>query len=189
MDWPDDLAARARSGVLPGVAGARRRADHNPSRDGPEWPLRGVGLSLRERILAVDYGRVRLGLAVSDALGLASHPLPALRRGTKDTDLAALRAVLAERDVRRLVVGLPLNMNGSEGPMAAEARAFGTWLGTATGLPVEYEDERLSTDEAEEFLRSAGLRPSDRKKLRDSVAAAVILRSVLEREPGSGGPG
>jgi len=139
---------------------------------------------LRDRILAVDYGRVRLGLAVSDALGMASHPLPALRRSSPEADLVALRAVLAERDVRRLVVGLPLNMDGSEGPMALEARAFGTWLSAATSLPVEYEDERLSTEEAEDFLRTAGLRPSDRKKLRDSVAAAVILRSVLEREPG-----
>jgi putative Holliday junction resolvase len=139
---------------------------------------------LRDRILAVDYGRVRLGLAVSDALGMASHPLPALRRSSPEADLVALRAVLAERDVRRLVVGLPLNMDGSEGPMAKEARAFGTWLSAATSLPVDYEDERLSTEEAEDFLRTAGLRPSDRKKLRDSVAAAVILRSVLEREPG-----
>jgi len=139
---------------------------------------------VRERILAVDYGRVRLGLAVSDALGLASHPLPALRRAALEADLAALRALVAEREVRRLVIGLPLNMDGSEGPMAAEARAFGAWLGAATGLPVAYEDERLSTDEAEEFLRGAGLRPSERKKLRDSVAAAVILRGALEREPG-----
>jgi putative Holliday junction resolvase len=137
---------------------------------------------LRERILAIDFGSVRLGLAVSDALGMASHPLPALRRGTPETDLVALRAVIDERDVRRLVVGLPLNMDGSEGPMAAQARAFGAWLAGATKLPVHFEDERLSTDEAEEFLRAAGLRPSDRKKLRDSVAAAVILRSVLERE-------
>lgn len=136
---------------------------------------------MHDRILAIDYGRRRHGLAVSDALGMASHPLPALQRRTPEADLAALRGLAAERDVRRLVVGLPLNMDGSEGPMAAEARAFGAWLGTALGLPVLYEDERLSTDEAEEFLRGAGLRPSDRKRLRDSVAAAVILRGVLER--------
>ena len=133
-------------------------------------------------MLAIDYGRRRLGLAVSDALGMASHPLPALQRQGQAADLAALRAVIESRDVRRLVVGLPLNMNGSEGSMAGEARAFGDWLAGATGLPLLYEDERLSTDEAEEFLRAAGLRPSDRKRLRDSVAAAVILRSVLERE-------
>jgi putative Holliday junction resolvase len=133
-------------------------------------------------MLAVDYGRRRLGLAVSDALGMASHPLPALQRRGPEEDLAALREVIASREVRRLVVGLPLNMDGSEGPMAAEARAFGQWLAGATGLPLLLEDERLSTDEAEEFLRGAGLRPSDRKRLRDSVAAAVILRAVLERE-------
>jgi putative Holliday junction resolvase len=137
---------------------------------------------VRDRILAVDFGRRRLGLAVSDALGMASHPLPALQRATPALDSAALRALIDERDVRRLVVGLPLNMDGSEGPMAAQARAFGAWLQQQTGLPVDFEDERLSTDEAEEFLRAAGLRPSDRKRLRDSVAAAVILRAVLERE-------
>jgi putative Holliday junction resolvase len=137
---------------------------------------------VQPRILAVDYGRVRLGLAVSDALGMASHPLPALRRSSPEADLVALRALIADREVARLVVGLPLNMDGSEGPMAAEARAFGAWLEAGTRLPVSFEDERLSTDEAEEFLRAAGLRPSDRKKLRDSVAAAVILRSVLERD-------
>ncbi len=136
---------------------------------------------MHDRILAIDYGRRRHGLAVSDALGMASHPLPALQRRSTEADLAALRALAAERDVRLLVVGLPLNMDGSEGPMAAEARAFGAWLGTSLGLPVHYEDERLSTDEAEHFLRDAGLRPSDRKRLRDSVAAAVILRGVLER--------
>lgn len=137
---------------------------------------------MHDRILAIDYGRRRHGLAVSDALGMASHPLPALVRRTPQADLAALRELAAERDVRRLVVGLPLNMDGSEGPMAAEARAFGAWLAAGLGLPVLYEDERLSTDEAEGFLRDAGLRPSDRKRLRDSVAAAVILRGVLERE-------
>jgi len=137
---------------------------------------------VRDRILAVDFGQRRLGLAVSDALGLASHPLPALSRRTPELDGAALRALIDDRDVRRLVVGLPLNMDGSEGPMASKARAFGAWLAELTGLPVDFEDERLSTDEAEEFLRGAGLRPSDRKRLRDSVAAAVILRAVLERE-------
>jgi putative Holliday junction resolvase len=125
---------------------------------------------------------VRLGLAVSDGLGLASHPLPALHRGTPEQDLAALTRLVAEHEVRRLVVGLPLNMDGSEGPMAREARAYADRLAEGLQLPLTMEDERLSTDEAESFLAQAGLRPSDRKRLRDSVAAAVILRSVLERE-------
>jgi putative Holliday junction resolvase len=136
---------------------------------------------VHERILAIDYGRVRHGLAVSDALGMASHPLPALQRVSAERDLASLKRVIDERDVRRLVIGLPLNMDGSEGPMAKEVRAYAELLASGLGLAVEFEDERLSTDEAEAFLSQAGLRPSDRRKLRDSVAAAVILSSVLER--------
>jgi putative Holliday junction resolvase len=138
------------------------------------------------RILAIDYGRARHGLAVSDGLGLAGHPLPALQRSNGARDLAVLRKVIDEHDVRRLVIGLPLNMDGSEGPMAAEARAFAAGLERDLGLPVLLEDERLSTDEAESLLREGGLRPSDRKALRDSVAAAVILRSVLDREAAAG---
>ncbi len=134
------------------------------------------------RILAIDYGRVRHGLAVSDALGMTSHPLPALRRRADAADFSEIGKLAGARDVRRLVVGLPLNMDGTEGEMAIEVRRFAGALAAATGLPVSLEDERLSTDEAEEFLREAGLRPGERRRLRDSVAAAVILRSVLERE-------
>jgi putative holliday junction resolvase len=112
------------------------------------------------RLLAIDYGRVRHGLAVSDALGMASHPLPALQRTSPAADLAALQVLIRERDIQRVVVGLPLNMDGSEGPMALEVRRFAQALGAALGLSVELEDERLSTDEAEAFLSSAGLRPS-----------------------------
>ena len=137
---------------------------------------------MHRRILAIDYGRVRHGLAVSDALGMASHPLAALQRRTPAADLAALTTLIADRDVQRIVVGLPLNMDGSEGPMAREVRAFAAALGAALALPVTLEDERLSTDEAESFLGQAGLRPSERRRLRDSVAAAVILNAVLERE-------
>jgi len=137
---------------------------------------------VHERILAIDYGRVRHGLAVSDGLGLAAHPLPALQRRDPEADLRRLREVVDDRDIRRLVLGLPLNMNGTEGPMAAEVRRFGEALSAALELPLLYEDERLSTDEAESQLMQQGLRPSDRKKLRDSLAAAVILRAVLERE-------
>jgi putative Holliday junction resolvase len=139
---------------------------------------------VHRRILAIDYGRVRHGLATSDALGMSGHPLPALRRSTPAEDLAALAALVADKDIARLIVGLPLNMDGSEGPMAREVRQFAAALGAALKLPVELEDERLSTDEAESMLSEAGLRPSDRKRYRDSVAAAVILQAVLEREAG-----
>jgi putative Holliday junction resolvase len=143
---------------------------------------------VHERILAIDYGRARHGLAVSDGLGLSGRPLAALARRDEATDRAALAALVAEHDVRRLVVGLPLNMDGSEGEMALEVRAYAEALSAALGLPVTLEDERLSTDEAESILGAAGIRPSERRRLRDSIAAAVILRGVLDREADGGGP-
>lgn len=137
---------------------------------------------MHERILAIDYGRVRHGLAVSDGLGMASHALLALQRKNPAQDLRHLSKVIDERDILRIVVGLPLNMDGSEGPMAKEVRKFGDRLGSDLGLPILYEDERLSTDEAETLLMDRGLRPSERRRLRDSLAAAVILQAVLDRE-------
>ena len=139
---------------------------------------------IRPRILCIDYGRARHGLAVSDPLGMAGHPLPALVRRDEVADTAALAALVEERDVRRLVVGLPLNMDGTEGEMATEVRAWAARLAAALGLPVDYEDERLTSEEAEDVLREAGVKPSQRRGLRDSIAAAVILRTVLERESG-----
>ena len=136
------------------------------------------------RLLAIDYGRVRHGLAVSDALGLAAHPLPALQRSQPARDLAHLKRVIEERDVAEVIVGLPLHMSGDEGAMAVEVRRFGTALAEQLGLPVTYEDERLSTDEAETRLSARGLRPSERRKLRDSMAAAIILETVLTRRSG-----
>ncbi len=124
---------------------------------------------------------MRHGLAVSDALGLAAHPLPCLVRRSPPEDLAALAALVEERDVRRVVLGLPLDMSGTEGGMAREVRRFGEELGRALGLPLAYEDERLSTDEAEARLAEQGLRPSERKRRRDSLAAAIILEAVLAR--------
>lgn len=138
---------------------------------------------MHERILAIDYGRARHGLAVSDGLGLAAHPLACLERHKDPArDLIALRKVCEERDVRRLVVGLPLNMDDSEGPMAKEARRFGDALAAELGLPVAYEDERLSSDEAEHVLRERGFKPGERRKRVDSMAAVVILQAVLQRE-------
>lgn len=124
---------------------------------------------------------------MSDGLGLAAHPLPVLARGTAETDLATLRAVIEERDIRRIVLGLPLDMTGDEGAMAKEVRLYGTSLQAEIGLPLIYEDERLTTDEAEARLKEQGLRPSDRKRRRDSLAAAIILESVLAREQGTDG--
>ena len=124
---------------------------------------------------------------MSDGLGLAAHPLPVLVRGAAEADLAALRTVIEEREIHRIVLGLPLDMTGDEGAMAKEVRLYGTALQAQIGLPVAYEDERLTTDEAEARLKEQGLRPSDRKRRRDSLAAAIILEGVLARQQGSDG--
>lgn len=143
---------------------------------------------MHERILGIDYGRRRHGLAVSDGLGMSSMPLPALARGKAADDLAHLAELVAERDIRRLVIGLPLHMNGDEGEMAREVRAWGDALAEALGLPVLYSDERLTSEEADEVLREAGVKASERKGLRDSIAAALLVREVLEDERASPPP-
>jgi putative Holliday junction resolvase len=132
------------------------------------------------RALAIDVGSVRLGLAVSDPLGISAQPLTVIKRTTLARDLDAIRKVIAEKEVTVLVVGLPLNLDGSEGPAVEAARKFGDAL-AALGLPIEYVDERLSTVMAESALIEADMRRSDRKQTRDKVAAALILQTWLER--------
>ena len=140
---------------------------------------------MKPRILAIDYGRVRLGLAVSDALGLASHPLPALQRTGAAAELAALKALILDRDVLRLVVGLPLNMDGTHGPQARDAVAWSRRLRETMGAPVVFVDERLTSFDAEQQLvarKRSGeriTRKSKREQL-DALAAATFLQAFLD---------
>jgi putative Holliday junction resolvase len=133
------------------------------------------------RYLGLDLGRARIGLALADDVLRTARPhLTVMRRG--DTaDLAAIGAVARDFEVTRAVVGLPLNMDGTEGPSALFARGFAEKLGAALGLPVELEDERLSTFEAQDRLRSQGVSARDQKGLIDAEAAAVILQGWLDR--------
>jgi putative Holliday junction resolvase len=136
------------------------------------------------RVLAIDYGERRLGLAVSDEAGGFAFPAGSLERRGLKRDLAALRALAQERGVASVVVGLPLHLDGREGPEARAARAFAAAVGEATGLPVETFDERWTTREAERSLRDQGLvgrRGRGRKKVVDEVAATLILRAWLAR--------
>jgi putative Holliday junction resolvase len=136
------------------------------------------------RVLAIDYGERRLGLAVSDEEGSFAFPAGALERSGAKRDLAALRALVRERGVTSIVVGLPLHMDGREGPEAQAARAFARAVGEATGLPVETFDERWTTREAERSLRAQGLvgrRGRARKDAVDEVAATLLLRAFLAR--------
>ena len=111
----------------------------------------------RTRLLGVDYGTVRVGLAVTDADRIIASPLEIRERQGPEKDAAFFRALVEREQVGGLVVGLPLHTTGREGVKAAEARAFGAWLGGLTGLPVIFADERFSTAFAESALWSAGM--------------------------------
>lgn len=134
------------------------------------------------RIAAIDFGRKRVGLAITNDQGYGAYPLIAMERRSLKHDLEAIRSRLIEHGVTRIVVGLPLNMDGSEGPMARAARAFAERLGAATGLPVEMHDERLSSFEAEERLRGTVSSRAARKQSVEAMAAVVILEGWLEAQ-------
>jgi putative holliday junction resolvase len=138
-------------------------------------------------VLGLDYGSRRIGLAVSDEARLFAFPAGALERTGLQRDLAALAALIAERGVTRVVVGLPLHLSGRSGPEAEAARAFARALGEAAQIEVDLLDERWTTREAERALRDIpGGRKRDRGSV-DSVAATLLLRCYLERERGAEG--
>ncbi len=131
------------------------------------------------RTLAIDLGDRRVGLAVSDPLGVTAQGLPTLSRRGDPIDLPALVALCAEREVSRVVVGLPRNMDGSEGPRAKLCREFARRLREALGLPVYLWDERLSTAEAERVLLIADVSRGKRRDVIDRMAAQIILQGYL----------
>jgi len=138
-------------------------------------------------VLALDYGTKRIGMAVSDPEREFAFPAGELERSTAKRDLEALRSVIEERGIVQVVVGLPLHMSGREGPEADAARSFAGAVGAATGLPVELLDERWTSQEAERALREVQPRRSKRKRARlDAAAAALLLRTWLERERAGG---
>lgn len=132
------------------------------------------------RVLAVDLGRRRIGLAVSDALGLTTRPLPNLTAAGRRQDLAQVAAISRQQQVVRVVVGLPLEMAGTEGEAARVARNFaGSLRALLSGVEVVLCDERLTTVEAERDLIDAGVRREQRRDRIDGLAAARILESYL----------
>jgi len=133
--------------------------------------------------LGIDYGRRRIGLAISDELGLTARPLGTLTRTNRQNDLRRLREFVRKHGVRRIVVGHPLNLDGTASEMTVEAERFAVRIEKHLGLPVVLMDERLSSWEAEQMLAQKPKRPS-RKRARtvDETAAAVILRDFLARE-------
>ena len=134
--------------------------------------------SSRGRILAVDYGRRRIGLAISDEMRLTAQPLGTLVRTNRRDDLRRLRELARKHGVARILVGHPVHLDGTQSEMAEEAARFAARIEKELGLPVELADERLSSWEAEQVLAAAGKK---RRRSLDDVAAAVILRDYLAR--------
>lgn len=134
------------------------------------------------RAMGLDIGDKTVGLALSDALGITAQGLTTLVRKNTQADIEALVSLCQEHGVEVLVAGLPLNMDGSEGPRAELSRRFGDKLSKATGVPVEYWDERLTTMEAERVLLEADLSRKKRKKVIDKLAAQVILQSWMDAQ-------
>ena len=133
-------------------------------------------------VAALDVGDARIGVAVADDLGISVRGVGVVSRKGGAYDLEAVGRMLAGHGVSRVVVGLPLNMDGTEGRQAARVRAFGERLASHLRLPIDYWDERLTTFEAEDRLRSSGVKAARRRELIDQVAAEVILRSYLDRQ-------
>ena len=133
------------------------------------------------RILCLDIGDVRIGVAVSDPLGISTNGIETHQSRGRENDVEYFTSLAASLHAELILLGLPLNMDGTEGDRAEKVREFGAALALRSGLPVEYEDERLTTVEAEEMLIEAGLSRQERRKVIDKVAAEIILRSYLNK--------
>lgn len=131
----------------------------------------------------MDYGRRRIGLALSDELRLTARPFATLVRKNRRDDLRRLREIARKHEVQRIVVGWPLHLDGSASEMAEEAARFARRIGKELGLPVELVDERLTSWAAEEAAREIKLGHGKRRESVDALAAALILQDYLTGEP------
>ena len=134
------------------------------------------------RILAVDWGEKRFGIALSDPLRMIAQPLVTLtRRAGKRAPVGPIADLIKQHDVAEVVVGLPLTLEGDEGDNAREARALGDAIGQRSGVPVHYLDERMTTAQAVRAARHAGVRDHEARARIDQMAAVAILQAWLDR--------
>jgi putative Holliday junction resolvase len=137
------------------------------------------------RSLGIDFGEKRIGLAISE--GALAVPLATLRRRDDGSAIAEIAGIARREGVGRLVVGEPRKLDGTRGPAAVRARRFAEKLAASTGLPLELVDEALTSVEAAERLRAAGIDPRRHPGKLDAVAAQILLQEALDREPSSPG--
>ena len=141
----------------------------------------GINLSAgKPRILALDLGKKRIGLAVSDPLRITAQGLPNLERTRKRDDLAALARLAAEHEVGLILMGNPVNMGGAEGRQSGWVREFAAEFEKQSGLPIVFWDERLTTVEAQRVLRSSGISIEKRAAAVDRLSAVILLQSYLD---------
>ncbi|HVA64549.1 MAG TPA: Holliday junction resolvase RuvX [Terriglobales bacterium] len=137
---------------------------------------------VQKRILALDVGERRIGLAVSDPLGWTAQGLPTLERRNRQTDLEALMGLAQHYEIRMWLVGLPRHMSGQEGTQAAKVRQWADGLGRHSGIAVVYWDERLTTVEAGRVLRAASSSRAQTKRAIDRLSAVLLLQSYLDAQ-------
>lgn len=138
------------------------------------------------RVLALDLGSKRIGVAVSDLTGTVASPLTVIpRSGSRRHDHERVAALVSEEEAELVVVGLPLSLSGQEGPAAKAARTEFSALGTLVDVPIEMYDERLSTVTAQRALTEAGVRGPASRQIIDKIAAAVFLQAFLDHRTGT----
>ncbi len=133
------------------------------------------------RVLALDFGEKRIGVAVSDPLGIIAQGVTVITRKDPETDLKEIEKIVGEYKAESVVVGMPINMDGTKGKSAEKVNEFVETLKSRLSIPVHTYDERLSTKESEKFLISADVSRKKRKSVIDKMAAQLILESYLER--------
>ena len=132
------------------------------------------------RIMGLDIGDKTIGVAVSDLMGLTAQGVTTIKRVGKKKDIEAIKQIIAEKQVNKIVSGLPKNMNGTVGPQGEKVQKFCELLKEETNLPIEFWDERLSTVAAESSLIEGNVRRENRKKVIDMLAAVIILQGYLD---------
>src|SRR5271168_4578700 len=141
-----------------------------------------IPLAAHRRLLGLDVGDRRVGVAVSDPMGLTAQPVMTLLRSNRRQDARSLLRVIRKYECTEIVVGNPLYMSGDLSPQATKAQAFAHMLREETGLPVHLWDERLTTTEAHRHLHASGLGGAEHKKVVDQVAAVLILQGYLDAQ-------
>jgi putative holliday junction resolvase len=136
---------------------------------------------VRQRVLGIDYGQKRIGLALSDEMRVTARPLSTLVRTNRQNDVRRLREICRTNGVGQIVVGHPLRMSGAAGEMAEQVARFAVRLQKELGIPVELLDERLTSWEAEKMVAQGGLSKREGSAV-DDLAAAILLRQYLEQE-------